>query len=169
MNITQALKLKARIKGNLNRLWKTVQTRNTISVFESTKNTPEEVSQRNAEFDELIADYFRQFGQLIKLKTAIKLASGPIVHKLVELNELRSRVLQWEALNVSSTEHKVETTKGNAEPVNFRLHHYFGYKQVQTELTRLRKVIEQLEDEIDVFNANMLVTTDQNTAKAETE
>ena len=97
--------------------------------------------------------------RLIAIKAAIAIANGPIVSKIIELDEVRSEIAFLNKLNVSD---------GKVVKPNDLLYSDRGPEvsavirrsDVIAEVARLQKRAEELQDELDEFNASAKVEID---------
>lgn len=160
MNIAKALKVKNRLVGDINRLWAIIHKRNTLAFIDDGllnqadkgQQVQESVNARDAELTQVTEELDLKLDELIKLKTAIQVATLPIAHKLVELSELKSFISKWETLNPSPMTRLHVNHYGDDSASEQVLYDFFKYDDVQTELKRLRKLAEDLQDDIDDHN-----------------
>ena len=138
VSLAKALKERSRLAGKLKRNFELINK----------ENSKISGSQRSFDMHELHQECFQLHGQLIQLKKIIAKANAPIAEKLVEMDELKSMIsylrnvnttIGWQSQGYSSEKSCYEAILGSAE--------------LTVEADRLQKRAEQIQDELDEFNA----------------
>lgn len=156
MNIAKALKQKNRLVGDINRLWTTVKSRNTINFDEGTEDL-DVIKDRDDELLRVSKELTDKQEELITLKTAIQVATLPITSKLIKLAEVKSQIKQWESLGVSPLVKRKVTQRYGTEETTVISKNFFTYDDIESSLKSLRKLAETLQDEIDDHNGRTTV------------
>jgi hypothetical protein len=138
VTLAKALKERSRLAGKLKRNFELINK----------ENSKISGSQRSFDMHELHTECFHLHDQLTQLKKIIAKANAPIADKLVEMDELKSMI---------SYLRNVNTTIGwqsqgyNTEKVCFEA--ILGSAELTAEADQLQKRAEQIQDELDEFNA----------------
>jgi len=140
MNIKQALKLKNKLIKSISENTKLLQQYNTV----------EAGNPRPYSSTVLMVDISKSTDELIALKSAIHRANAPMFEKIFEMSELKSTI---KALQ------KLDCTEGKSNRERFRMESELVLTSEISLVVRNNKIknleerIEQLQDEMDVFNA----------------
>ena len=138
VTLAKALKERSRLAGKLKRNFELINR----------ENSKISGSQRSFDMHALHQESFQLHDQLTQLKKIIAKANAPIAEKLVEMDELKSMI---------SYLRNVDTTIGwrsqgyNSENVCFEA--VLGSAELTAEADQLQKRAEQIQDELDEFNA----------------
>ena len=138
VTLAKALKERSRLAGKLKRNFELINKENS------------KISGSQCSFDmhALHQECFQLHDRLTQLKKIIAKANAPIAEKLVEMDELKSMI---------SYLRNVDTTIGwrsqgyNSEKVCFEA--VLGSAELTAEADQLQKRAEQIQDELDEFNA----------------
>lgn len=152
MNIAQALKEKNRTTGRINRLERQINSYNRYMKDE----------QPELDVTELMAALEVERKKLVDLKTSIGKANSGIIDLLVQLEEAKSELTFWEARLTnhgppSKTEECKSYVDGEWKAVMKEKVSVLSTKDVYAEQDRLQKVINDLQDKIDTYNATTTV------------
>jgi hypothetical protein len=146
MTISKALKEKNRIAGRISKLQTQVVKYNRYK-----KESVREFSSK-----ELLKSLQEEWAYLIDIKSKIAKANGGISDKLVQLTEAKAELSFWTLCNnVGPSEEIVTETKyvgGQYVNVDTIMVCDLTTKDVQTNINRVQKLIEDLQDEIDSYN-----------------
>lgn len=144
MNISKSLKVKNRLAGKLKELETRAQK----------NNCTKEGQESSINLEELWSEIHSVRAELISLKSAIALATARISPKLVELAERKSEIKFYEGIVISEGNScdydgdKIVAVK-NINHIN---------ESVKNEaISRLQKLIDILQDQIDDYNASTSV------------
>ena len=149
-NIAQLLKLKARIAGELREATTLCQTFN---------------SQNQAVEQKTPADFFtkkeRLQANLISVKMIIASLNRPIMDKLILLPELKGQIEFYKTLNVfQGKKAERDVWSGTRETIETTYVAHISYDVQQAKIKELKVQINNLQDEIDAFNAMTSVEVD---------
>ena len=148
MNISKALKEKNRIAGRIAKLQAQVAKYNRYK-----KDSVREFSSR-----ELLKSLQEEWAYLIDIKSKIAKANAGISDKLVQLTEAKAELSFWNGIsNTGPSEEIVSESKylnGTYVNVDVTMICDVSSKDVQTNINRVQKLIEDLQDEIDDYNAS---------------
>ena len=86
--------------------------------------------------------------KLIEIKRIIAAANAPIVDKLVEMDEVKSMIAQLRSINTT-----VGYVNRGYGQTNDYMEVVFGASEITAEADKLQERAEQLQDELDAFNA----------------
>lgn len=138
VTLAKALKERSRLAGKLKRNFELINKENSMISG----------SQRSFDLNKVHQECFQLHNRLILIKKIIAKANAPIAEKLVEMDELKSMICYLR---------NVKTTIGwqqqgySAEKVCFDA--VLGSAELTAEADQLQKRAEQLQDELDDFNA----------------
>ncbi len=155
MNIAQALKNKNRVIGEMNKLFSFVEKHN----IESKKSGTERGSKSPGATPEAVVETFQKYLELslrlTEIKTAIQVASAPIASKLVALAETKSLLSKIGAIPVR----EAVSIEGGYGKETYEVEHTSAItEKMQIDKTaELQKTINDLQDEIDAYNATTQV------------
>lgn len=155
MNIAQALKSKNRILGEMNKLFSFIERHNITSKKVGTDRPLRDGSVTPESVLEAFQNYLSLGEKLVEAKSAIQLASAPIAPKLVGLAEAKSLLSRVNTISVKEAV-KVEGGFGKES-------YEIEYSSAITEKAQiaiaeeLQNSINELQDEIDAFNATTQV------------
>jgi peptidoglycan hydrolase CwlO-like protein len=146
MNISKALKVKNRLVGEVNRLQELVKRENSRrNDNTSSVNVEETVSQLESTREKLVS-----------LKGAINEASAPISKKLADLAETKSQINFYNS--IPSREGEELTLIGsNREKLSYMWSAHLNREKLDAKVVELQKKTNDLQDEIDNFNAQTQV------------
>jgi len=140
MKLSKALKLKNKKISEYNNTFTRMISANSYDID----------SKRYYNTDELHVEVINKRDDLIKFKTAIHLTSEPIREKIFRLSELK---------NYLSNLNRLNTTEGNVKSRGYGTEDVTTYActineiQKQSLLESIQTEIEDIQDEIDTFNA----------------
>lgn len=140
VTIARALKEKNRVAGRLAKARELVGRENSKD-----KNVP-----RGIDVSETYTLAKTLRDRLVSIKTAIAEANGPIVSKIIELDEVKSEISYLNGLDVKEGRF-VETNYGSR--IETELEAVIRQPQVLDEVTTLQARADRLQDELDEFNA----------------
>ena len=141
MNIKQALKLKNKLIKSISENTKLLQQYNTVEV-----GNPRPYSSTV-----LMVEISKATDELIALKSAIHRANAPMFEKIFEMSELKSTIKAVQ---------KLECTEGKSNRDRYRMESELVLTSEISLVDRnefikkLEDRIEQIQDEMDVFNSN---------------
>jgi hypothetical protein len=140
MKLSKALKLKNKKVSEYN---------NTVTKMVS-YNSYDVDTKRVYNSKELLDEAIRQQNDLIKFKTALHLSTEPIREKIFRLAELKNFLMNLNRL--STTEGIVKSRGyGSEEPATYAC--YITEEEKVTLTIKVQDEIEEIQDEIDTFNA----------------
>lgn len=140
VNIAKLLKTKNRIAGEVCKLKADIKKWNSQPV-----NSAEDVDIRA-----LMERYDKRVGDLVLVKSEIAKANKPVVHKIFELAEAKSKI-SWIP--------EIPVTRGKVESYRSISNEYVEWNAVinrveqEAIVASLQKVIDDLQDELDAYNA----------------
>ena len=140
VTIARALKEKNRVAGRLAKARELVGRENSKD-----KNVP-----RGIDVSETYTLAKTLRDRLVSIKTAIAEANGPIVSKIIELDEVKSEISYLNGLDVKEGRF-VETNYGSR--IETELEAVIRKPQVLDEVAALQARADRLQDELDEFNA----------------
>lgn len=146
MNISKALKIKNRLVGEVNRLQELIRRENSRRNDNLSKIDPKSV------FEELTQT--RQ--KLINLRGAINEASSPLSTKLVELTENKAFLNSVKSIPTREGE-EVTFVGTNREKLVYTWTAYLNQEAIDKIVVDYQNKINNLQDEIDLFNASTSV------------
>lgn len=138
VSLAKALKERSRLAGKLKRNFELINKENSMISG----------SQRSFDLNKLHQECLQLHNRLILIKKIIAKANAPIAEKLVEMDELKSMIcylrnvkttIGWQQQGYSSEKVCFDAVLGSAE--------------LTAEADQLQKRAEQLQDELDDFNA----------------
>jgi hypothetical protein len=144
MRLSQALKRKNRLAGELARLQAVLQRENSRREGSSSTVDRETVFNQIAEV--------RQ--RLVELKAGITQANLDIYPKIAEMAELKSYIAFLSALDTKHGVHAEVVSHYQTEPRNVRYDAYLTREKVDALVVETQQRIEKLQDEIDEHNAS---------------
>lgn len=148
MTIARALKEKNRIAGRIAKLQS--------QVYKYNKN--KEGTTPEYDSNELLKSLQEEWAFLIDIKSKIAKANVGIADKLVMLTEAKAELQFWNTFsNTGPSTEVIEDMKrvdGNYVNVEINYVNTIPYKEVQDNINRVQKSIEDLQDCIDAYNAN---------------
>jgi hypothetical protein len=142
MTIARALKEKNRIAGRLN----TVRTR--IANYNSCEITN---NKRPFDIEELFQENKKLEENLVAIKAGISRANAGIVDKINKLGEIKAEIT-W--LNNVSTREGKYTENGYGGKIEREFTAVISANKIVQETEALQKECEDLQDEIDAYNAS---------------
>lgn len=140
MSIFRALKEKNRIAGRLS----LVRTRI------SNNNSCETTSKRQFDIEELFQESKKLEENLIAVKTEISKANAGIVDKITRLGELKAEITWLNNINTREGSYTENSYNGK---VTHEFTVVLSTGKIVQEIERLQKECEDLQDEIDTYNA----------------
>lgn len=156
MSISRALKERKRIIGEMNTIQRRISMNNAVVIMVKTDEngnfsppSKETISnKRKVDPEELLTKWYFLRERLISIKMAVHSANVGIIEKLVKLSELKAELGIWESFTMNDNESSQygDRTVRVVDVV-------FDSKWVLSKVDRLRKEINDLQDEIDEYNA----------------
>jgi hypothetical protein len=150
-NISRALKEKNRISGKIAKLQKQVEEFNTY----------EEGKVLDFSSVELLKQLQEEWAHLINLKIKIATANIGIADKLIELTEAKAELAFWNQFRNSGPSvedsEKSEYRAGQWGAIPIKKYSSITSKEILDHRDRVQKLIENLQDEIDDYNAQTLI------------
>jgi len=147
MNIAKGLKEKNRISGKIAKLQNQI---NLVNRFEDGKK--QDFNSR-----ELLTQLQEEWAHLINLKNKIAAANIGIADKLIKLTEAKAELQFWNTFTNAGQDVEVSTKSiyKNREYVEVEVKTYSSItsKEIFDNRERVQKLIEDLQDEIDDYNA----------------
>ena len=143
MNIKQALKLKNKL----------VKENNEIYTKLAMYNSVEEGTARPYEPKEMLAKWNEGVKQLVDLKTRIHRGNAPVYDKIFKLAELKSMISKLSSMNCVEGKQSSRGRWGETSESSI-YQSEIGIVQRDEMVKNLEAQIEQLQDELDVHNAN---------------
>ena len=142
MTIAQALKEKNKKVATVQTLWARIQKYNSIS----------EGSERPYDIEETYASLKSEIDSLVRIKTAIHSASAPVREDIFRLSELKSTIQQIRM--VSTTRGTYRDRFSESALVQTAV---FGVDWQDSEIERLEKEIEEIQEKLDHFNHTITI------------
>jgi hypothetical protein len=146
MNISQALKEKNRIAGRIVKLITQVKQYNQFR----------EGKSQDFNSKELLKTLQEEWAYLISIKTKIAKANHGIADKLVQLAEAKAELIFWNSFNSGSAEETFQESKyvdRQYVTIDINGGHHIPVMEVHSHMNRVQTLIENLQDEIDNYNA----------------
>ena len=138
VTLARALKERSRIAGKLKRNFAIINKENSVI----------RGNERSFDLRAIYAECLELYRKLIEIKQIIATANAPIVGKLVEMDEVKSLIAQLRS---------IDTTVGYVNQGYGQSNDYMGVVFSASEMTaeadKLQERAEQLQDELDAFNA----------------
>jgi hypothetical protein len=141
MNIAKALKTKNRFAGEISKLQEIFRRENS----KRSDNTSSVDAQK------VYADLLLQLDRITRLKGSISRASAPIAEKLVRLSELKG-IINW-LQGVPYKEGEEKASYGTKEVYTYEWKAFLNREKLDEQVDLFQVEINQLQDEIDDFNA----------------
>ena len=138
VTLARALKERCRIAGKL---------KMKLDIINS-ENSAIQGNERNFDLRAVYAECMELHRKLIQIKQIIAAANAPIVDKLVEMDEVKSMIARLRGIN--TTTGLVERGYGQSDRY---LEVVFSASEMTAEADRFQARAEQLQDELDAFNA----------------
>ena len=138
MTLARALKERSRLAGKLKRDFEIINSENSVISG----------SKRSFDLRAVYAECRELHDRLVALKRVIAAANAPIAGKLAEMDEVKSMISCLRGVN---TNEGFRTVNYNNEMVCMEV--VLGAAELAAEAERLQQRGEELQDEIDVFNA----------------
>jgi len=139
MNVSQALKKKAKLINDIKEKWVIIATSNSIIVGNPRKY------DLHAVWEELNS----LMGELVELKTKIHLANGSVYHKIFRLSELKTTLQFMKSLNVN--EGFSDTSRYGGDKCEFEV--VIDVVEKGEIIKHINLEIDKLQDELDLHNA----------------
>ena len=150
-NISRALKEKNRISGKIAKLQKQVEEFNTY----------EEGKVLDLSSITLLGQLQEEWAYLIDLKTKIAMANIGIADKLIKLTEAKAELAFWNQFRNSGpsveASEKSEYRGGQYVVIPINKYSSITSKEILELREAAQKLIEDLQDEIDIYNSKTLI------------
>ena len=138
VTLARALKERSRIAGRLKRNFAIINN----------ENSAIRGSERSFDLHALYEECQTLYRKLIEIKQIIATANAPIVGKLVEMDEVKSMIAQLRSINTT-----VGYVNRGYGQTNDYMEVVFSASEMTAEADKLQERAEQLQDELDAFNA----------------
>ena len=138
MTLARALKERSRLAGKMKWNFEIINRENSVISG----------SERSFDLDVVYAECLELHERLVALKRVIAAANAPIAGKLAEMAEIKSMISYLRGVN---TEAGFKPRSYSSEKDLFEV--VLDAAEMSDEAERLQKRGEELQDEIDVFNA----------------
>ena len=141
ISIARALKQKSRIAGKV---------RNCLDILKNDNSCPEG-TERAFDLAAVLVEYKQYSEELIRYKAVIASANFGIIVKLTELEENRSMIASLK---------KIDTTNGGKQEYgsSYNVTAALTKADIQREIDSLQQRADDLQDEIDDYNASHFVS-----------
>src|SRR3990167_3857988 len=146
MNIHKALKVKNRLIGEVTRLRDILKR----------ENSRRSDSQSTVDCQLVANDLVQNFTNLVKIKASISRASAEVADKLVEMAELKGFLNFLRSLPTRRGSEIVFVGR-DQEKLEYQWTAYISLEEVDSRCKKVELRINQLQDEVDVFNATTSV------------
>ena len=146
MKLTNALKTKSRLAGELVRLQNIFRRENSRRNDNPSKENAGEIWNQIVAMSEKLGE----------LKAKIAAANVPIYPKIERMAELKSRIAYLHALPVREGEELV--VQYGSEPLKYNWTAFLNQQAIDAHVHTLQDQINLLQDEIDAFNATTDLT-----------
>jgi hypothetical protein len=147
VNLARALKVKNRLAGELTRLRRVLSRENSRRNDNTSKINPKEI-------DNLIGATVLK---LIATKSAITCANIDIYPQLAKLEEIKSQIAYFQILPIKEGVDK-QAIGYSKEVIEYTWTAYLNQEAVDKKIKSLQITADELQDEIDTFNAKTMVT-----------
>ena len=141
MNIAKALKVKNRLAGEISKLQNLIRKENCCR-----NDNPSRV--------DVVGEYKKltdTITQLVDLKTKISVASQPIFDKIINLQEAKNQINFLNSLSTKEGNEKV--AYGQNTVIDYQWISAINEEKRNKAIKNLEETINNLQDEIDTFNA----------------
>jgi hypothetical protein len=147
MKLTQALKTKTRLAGELVRLQQIFNRENSRRNDNPSTVNPAEIFKKIEETSDTLG----------AIKAKIAAANVPIYSKIERMAEAKSKIALLQHLPVREGKEKV-SQYNSSEPLTYTWTTFINQKNVDEMVFSLQNQINSLQDEIDNFNATTEIT-----------
>lgn len=146
MTVKQALKYKNKLIQKINDTFTKVYTYNS---YDSGETRPYDVREQ---FDE----YIRLSQELVSLKEKIHKANRPVYYKIFELSELKSQVSKLKGLDCQEgkSQDRYGRITGETPSVKTAI---IGIVERDRLISSIEERIEEIQEELDTYNANTTI------------
>lgn len=141
MKIAKALKIKNRLAGELNRIKALIERENSQLLANFNENKMKELSE----------SFYNTKADLIRLKAKIQMKTAPISEKLIAIAETKDEMSFFQSLDTKDGESIV--TRYGTEPNTIVYKAYYTQDDVDKKVVEIQAQIDNLQDEIDEYNA----------------
>jgi len=142
MKLNKALKVKNRLIGELNRTRQLIRT----------ENSRRSDSVSKFDLSELQGNLIKLENKFIDLKTKIAEATAPISRQLTKLTFLKDNINFYNTIPTRKGVEKV--AYGNSSTIEeYTWTAYFDKESIEAFVSDFQKEIDELQDEVDEFNA----------------
>lgn len=142
VSIARALKEKNRVAGQLIAIRKIISNENSLG-----QNT-----SRSADIGAMYEEEKKVDSKLVSIKTAIAIANVKIVNKIIELDEIKSRIA-WVCKINADEGIKYENATYHSSGYEVKYDAVLSKAFLREEEELLKKRADELQDEIDEYNA----------------
>ena len=148
ITLATALKKKKRLAGEVSALRVELEGHNSRNVKETVKFDWRQKHEK----------YIHAINKLVSLKTAIAVANNPIHGKIAMLSELKTLIGFYQTLNttegvVVQSHFSLADTGSNQNEFTVSM----NYAETREQIDRIQERINNLQDELDSFNANQTI------------
>ena len=150
ISISKALKIKSRMAGVVKELEKYITGANCVK--------DSQVERISIGFSETFGKLSKARENLILIKSRIAEASAPIQSKLIEIAEAKSMITFYQSIMIKEGVFTETIGFGvNAAAKEVTYHNYIDSKSRAETIQQLEGKIDDLQDEIDAFNASVKI------------
>jgi hypothetical protein len=146
ISLSQALKVKNRLVGEIAKLRRIITRENSRR-----SDNPSKVDVA-AKIDELNVKY----GKLVDIKTKIATANVGIYREIAQMEETKGNIAFFSGIPTREGEEMV-ATYGQQKALEYQHVAYLNQEGVDTLVSGLQKLADELQDKIDRFNANTFI------------
>lgn len=147
MTLSKALKYRKRIESAIKKLSRDIQTYNTITYYPT--GSSREVPKPEVNVRELMSERDNLIEHLISINTLINKATCSIYEKLLRIREIKGHISMLSSLPHS---HGQAYQYGNDSGTAY-YYSEFRKNEIDEMIKGHEKTIDQLQDEVDAFNA----------------
>ena len=139
MNLTKALKRKAKLANEIQKAFSKLQS----------SNSYEEKRKPVYSAEDVYNEWLRLINELVELKSKIQIANQPIYNKIFRMAELKSMIQQIKRINTTSG---IQDTYRSGEAIEVTMVAIIGELDRDKLIQQWEDEVETLQDEIEEFN-----------------
>lgn len=140
MNLTKALKRKAKLANEIQKVFSKLQN----------SNSHEEKRKPVYSAEDVYNEWLKLINELVELKSKIQVANQPIYSKIFRMAELKSMIQQIKRINTTSG---IQDTYRSGEAIEVTMVAFIGELDRDKLIQQWEDEVETLQDEIEEFNA----------------
>ena len=149
MTLAQALKVKNRLQGRINRLRQWIIDENSILAE----------NVRSGDIEEALDDLLCLEEKLLELKTAIAEANVPMIPTLQEMNLIRERLRFWGTVPTDTgLVPERRSLLSDSSPLEYEA--YLTKADIEHRVRAGERLLASLQDKLDAFNARTEINVD---------